>query len=374
MKRIDNLTGVRAFAALWVVLFHLNYAPPVHHIMGGVVEHGLCGVDVFFVLSGFVLSIVYASRLPARVNGLWYRKFIVRRFAKIYPLHLITFLLMVALVLLGRHLHYRFVDGARNSWWSAFCNLFLVHSLGLTKTPSWNYPSWSVSAEWMAYAVFFTPLAFLCRNVRAAYITLAAAIAWTLFCLNCTYVLHSNINVTTLGVLRILPEFLCGYALWRCVEKIKPKYGDVFTGAGLATLCAICYLPAGMIWLLMPAVALLITGLYFGGPVSKLIFGNKLAILLGDCSYSIYLTQAFVLIAMSILAGKVHWLRQPVPYVVAALFAVAATGIFTFFFIEEPLRKWVLRVLEPRGKNPEQNLPVTIPGVAPDAQLSSTIG
>ena len=55
MRRIDNLTGIRAVAAFWVLLFHLNLLEtPVSRRLGQEVAHASLGVDVFYVLSGIV--------------------------------------------------------------------------------------------------------------------------------------------------------------------------------------------------------------------------------------------------------------------------------------------------------------------------------
>ena len=133
-ERIDNLTGVRAVAALWVVLFHLNrLQTPLHGRLGRVVEHGLHGVDLFFVLSGFVLSLVYTGRVPERFSWESYRAFLLRRVAKIYPLHLLTLLLTIAMVRLATHLHYNFSAGAENTTWTALCSVLMVHAWGLTR-------------------------------------------------------------------------------------------------------------------------------------------------------------------------------------------------------------------------------------------------
>jgi peptidoglycan/LPS O-acetylase OafA/YrhL len=55
MKRIDNLTGIRAIAALWVVIYHTSFSVDFHGIRA-VVKSGWMGVDIFYVLSGLVLT------------------------------------------------------------------------------------------------------------------------------------------------------------------------------------------------------------------------------------------------------------------------------------------------------------------------------
>jgi len=97
LKRIDNLTGLRALASVWVLLYHIQGLIPSANISSWTwtqrfIAKGDLGVDVFFVLSGFVLSLVYVPKLPKAVSWSWYRHFIIRRFAKIYPMHLYVLL------------------------------------------------------------------------------------------------------------------------------------------------------------------------------------------------------------------------------------------------------------------------------------------
>ena len=81
------LTTLRFFAALWVVLYtaweHLNvgFEPTL-------VSKGYLGVEVFFVLSGFILSHVYLE--AAGEKRFSYRGFLWARIARVYPLHLAT--------------------------------------------------------------------------------------------------------------------------------------------------------------------------------------------------------------------------------------------------------------------------------------------
>ncbi len=68
MAPLKNLTGVRGVAALWVVLYHFQATTLVVSSLslGSVIGGGACGVDVFFVLSGLILSITYAPRFAAQ--------------------------------------------------------------------------------------------------------------------------------------------------------------------------------------------------------------------------------------------------------------------------------------------------------------------
>lgn len=373
MARIDNLTGVRAVAALWVVLFHLNVAmTPVHGRLGSVVAHGLFGVDLFFVLSGFVLSMVYARRLPERFQWSAYRDFLVRRFAKIYPLHLLTLLTMIGLVFVAARLHIAATSGAENTVWTAICSALMLHSLGLSDL-GWNVPSWSVSAEWFAYSVLFVPMVLLLRGVRAVYVAglpIALLVALGL----ATPLLGDPwTTLDSRGALRILPEFLCGYLLYRFVQEKPVRHGDAVAALGVALLLLACYLPGGNLWLLVPSVMVLLAGLHAGGPLTDRLFGNRVLVALGDASYSTYLLQTFVLIAAKQVCQRLHVPDTTAMHVtipVAVLIAAAGVGLLCFRYVEEPLRLAVLRRLGGNRKNPER----TPLASGDETQVAATIG
>ena len=114
--RLDALTGVRGLAAWWVVFFHFReyLVPYVPSSALAVMAHGNLAVDLFFVLSGFVIYYTYAGHLGSRSE---IRLFFIKRVARIYPLHLLTLLAYVGLSCSLRR---------TDHWMSAFlCSLSL---------------------------------------------------------------------------------------------------------------------------------------------------------------------------------------------------------------------------------------------------------
>ncbi len=153
-RRLDSLTGLRFFAAFVVFLFHTGISQnpalptgPINPFADTGAEHwyglifstgGFVGVSFFFVLSGFVLSWSAKSGEPARA-------FIRRRIVKIFPNHLVTWVL--AMVLFA---------GAYTSWKAWLPNLFLVHAWfpDFSIVMSVNDPSWSLCCEMLFYLSF----------------------------------------------------------------------------------------------------------------------------------------------------------------------------------------------------------------------------
>ena len=97
---IPSLTGLRGIAAAWVLLFHIGlqarYVDPlIGQVLSTVAGGGFLGVDFFFVLSGFVIALNYSGdAAPTSVRS--YLHFLKKRLARIYPVHVMVLLLLVA--------------------------------------------------------------------------------------------------------------------------------------------------------------------------------------------------------------------------------------------------------------------------------------
>src|SRR5450432_1063232 len=102
---LTTLTPLRGIAALLVVIFHCNlmlmkWLPDGYTQL---ITSGWLWVDFFFVLSGFIMSYVYAKYFFEGCTWEDYKKFIGARFARVYPLHLITTVWAFIVVLLIVH-------------------------------------------------------------------------------------------------------------------------------------------------------------------------------------------------------------------------------------------------------------------------------
>src|SRR5690242_13441536 len=122
--QLQSLTPMRGMAALWVVLYHYGsqYLPALQagrytHLL----DKGYLAVDLFFMLSGFVLTHVYWRAFTGPVRGS-YGKFLLARVARLYPLHLFVLSLFIATALASRAVEYATtgtfeaiaLDGARS--------------------------------------------------------------------------------------------------------------------------------------------------------------------------------------------------------------------------------------------------------------------
>ena len=134
-----TITTLHSLRFVFVFLVFLSHLP------SGFVVGGVCGVSLFFVLSGFVLSEGYGERL--RNGSFVWRKFFVRRLMRVWPLHLTGALLFMAVY--RRHL-------SAADWPFDVCNILLLQSwIPLHDCYfSLNGVSWFVSSILPAYALF----------------------------------------------------------------------------------------------------------------------------------------------------------------------------------------------------------------------------
>ncbi len=161
--QLPSLTSLRGLAALWVVLYHFSVqcfpnldATPYTHI----IHKGYLAVDLFFMLSGFVMTHVYHRAFSESVTR-HYRGFFVARIARIYPLHVLILLLFVATAVASQWTTGTATIGSirdiplqgSESVSALVANLFMLQGLDAGKL-SWNYPAWSISVEFMAYLLF----------------------------------------------------------------------------------------------------------------------------------------------------------------------------------------------------------------------------
>ena len=100
-KEIIALNGARALPPLLLVLYHYHEGHGYQHfrMFDVLVAKSYLWVEFFFALSGFVLIYVYGARVAELWARAGYTKFLKTRLARLYPLHLATLLIMLAMVI-----------------------------------------------------------------------------------------------------------------------------------------------------------------------------------------------------------------------------------------------------------------------------------
>ena len=339
MKRIDDITCCRALFAGWVFAYHLNlqarYAPSFG-FLGRLVERGALGVDGFFILSGMVLA--YAHPDPKLTLG-DARRFWVKRLVRIYPVHLAMISALLLMVGSAYLLHQHPRDPGRFSPGELISQIALVHAWGASDRWSWNYPSWSISAEWAGYLAFPLLWTWLRGGGRLVVtVTLALALAGALAA---RYLAAAdNLSLTyDGGLLRFFPDFIAGMVvvpllrLWpsRILGRAVALAGVGLMAVGTAAENEMTII-AGLWSLLAGLMAAARQG---RGAVLGRVPGF---VWLGEISYSFYMSFALV---ETIQAGiwrsaDADPAASPLLYVFTTTVAMLVIATLTWALVERP--------------------------------------
>ena len=215
-ERFSVLDSWRGIAALTVAIFHLSAAGHFYPL-DWIRQAGLF-VDFFFLLSGFVMTHGYLEMLNSAGDV---SSFIIKRFGRLWPLHIFTLGMLVLLELAKltamnvAHLSAgeRAFSGA-TSLWALITNIFLIHSLGLHDTYTWNGPSWSISVEFWTYMLFATVARYFRGQI--------AAVSFLIMALSVMILLLSGVgsgSTYDFGIFRCFYNFFAGVLVYLIYAK-----------------------------------------------------------------------------------------------------------------------------------------------------------
>jgi peptidoglycan/LPS O-acetylase OafA/YrhL len=348
---LKPLTTMRIVAALWVVL--ADYWPDLRGAGAapGLIAHGQFGVELFFVLSGFILSHVYLTSFGER--GFRYGAFLWARLSRVYPLHFATLaavgIMAGGALMLGQHLKHVVL------YWPALpTNLLLINAWGLTQDAGWNHPAWSISAEWFAYLTFplFAAAAWSLRNRPRLATGLALALLAIIYPLFRRLAGFELTDATIAwGALRIVPCFALGCAvnlLWR-KEVIRTQFWAVVCSIG--SLAAV----ATLVSISAPQALVVAT---FGGLILSLasltstgsrLFSNPVGVYLGEVSFAVYMvTVPWKMLSNAVASKLLHIDSFPLPVWLAYFAAVIPVAMVAHHLVERPARTAMRRLAERR--------------------------
>lgn len=296
-KKIPALTGIRGYAACWVLIFHAGFLGAAHNNGSAldnipVIRNGYLGVDLFFLLSGYVLFLTYV-RILLPLNRGAIRIFGIGRAFRILPLH---WFVLGCFFLCSPFLGTYSPVGSAGGLPAFFAVVALVQTL-LHLPSSWNPPSWSLSAEWIAYLGFPLLTILVARTRDWRWCVAAIAIAFALLWVLCALSDHPGLNhAQRLGLARCLIEFPAGMLLCRIAQlrPIGPRAIKGMLAAG-TVLLGFALVDPTIDPLALPAFSLFILAAGTNAALPHRLFGNRVAHFLGEISFSIYLLHVLVL-------------------------------------------------------------------------------
>jgi peptidoglycan/LPS O-acetylase OafA/YrhL len=347
---IISLTSLRGIAALFVVFHHyaVILTPTVNiHAHTMFFRFGGVWVSFFFLLSGYILAVVYYERMRAGTADR--KRFLLARLIRIYPLHLFMLLVMLAAEIAKLILEQSagLSVGAfseKNSPAAFFANLFLVQTWGLDMDLTWNSPAWSISVEWFCYLLF--PLILLTRlldrRIGALIVAVVCFLLWVYDRELLTWLAAKGFpseRFTSLFGGIVL--FTFGMALQRLTRGWRLPNDTVLSLVQVATFAAVIYfLHVGTTnWHLLPLFTLLVLTTREDRGALAAVLKWAPIYRLGVISYSVYLTHMLFLMALSrdldAVIPLLGELRLSVAGVWAMFFAaLLATLVFSSFTYE----------------------------------------
>lgn len=340
----ESLDLIRGLAALVVLVYHVDF---MFGLRGELLPGGYLAVDLFFLLSGFVLSFTYGERVTSGAVG--FGRFLTLRLARLYPLFLATTVFGFFVMTARYH---------ANEGWIDFARLLPTGALNLAMLPSFIEPygdrtlfpfngaTWSIFFEMVASLLFFVWFA-KANIVSLILATLAAGLAFALALLSFGNAdLGWDTSNIVAGFPRVLFSFGLGMLLHRAYRRRPWTCPAIGLGALLVAWLAILqWKPA-----LSPApwVDLLMIGLFMPLLVAAGIGASlrpvpaRVARWLGDMSYGVYLNQgALIIVAAGLCKALLGRGIETLTPLAGFLFvpAVILVSLVTFHVLERPARE-----------------------------------
>jgi exopolysaccharide production protein ExoZ len=339
--RLDGVQILRALAAVAVVSLHFtqqigfyDHAGQPWLLRSGISLVGASGVDIFFVISGFIM---YYTKKELAGGASASLNFLKRRAIRILPTY--WFWNSVALMALLLHLGYT-------------SHVYSARFLALTYllVPSWAdgdwslllAPGWTLTYEAYFYLLFALGIGLAPHRFLAAYTALAIGSLWVLSQFGLFSAQLGHISGDPL-VFEFLYGVLIAYAISRFSGSIpargRQRLGYMLLTLGVAGFTATIFFPSAIDYRAlawgMPAAALVAGAVLTHLPA---LYQSRLLLLLGNASYSIYLSHhlPMMLLARYLKKGWFAW----VPPDLLALVAIVVTigvGVAGYFMIERPV-------------------------------------
>ena len=325
--KINNIQVLRAVAALLVVFHHsLTYTlnvgndPKYLKIFQG---FGEIGVDIFFVISGFV--IVHSQYLNPKTSF----QFIISRLVRIVPLYWFLTITTFIVAIFFPHI---FSSGfsVSNLW---FIQSLTFTSFFLTNNHPMIYLGWTLEYEMLFYVCF--ALSILTKKINNIIIVTAMIFTFLILFFNTNIIIYEFILGMIIGKILIFYKF----------KSISSIYFIVYL-----------FLFTSLIFIHdLPFMSKIHNLFYFGIPSAVLVYllasipqtKNRLLIYLGDSSYSIYLIQFFSipLFYKLLFFSSLNINDNFIP--ILCLFFSAGVGVTTFYFLENRLTKYIKNIFQP---------------------------
>lgn len=342
----------RGLAAFLVVAYHLTRSGQNYFstdFLGRFFEFGDVGVDFFFVLSGFIITYVHFKDLVARSNVF---NFLKKRVIRIYPIYWIIatgylfLLLFVANGKTNHHDHQIDLQSVNDWLYIAGCYLLIPQEydffLGV---------AWTLSYEMLFYMVFLIGIVLGFKTARGLFLIWAGVVLAKI----CIEIIDPAIEIPAILILNVrIIEFLTGCAVAYLILK-SYKISDyllfplLLIGIGSLVMLYPQWVATGWGILILALVNGLIIFRIVSLDLRRFIQYPKVLLLIGEASYSIYLSHIiflslFLRVFQAVVNkfGVTNYMAIQMVYLLILGFSVIG-GIFIYKYIESPTLRYLNR-------------------------------
>lgn len=353
---IKPLTSLRFFFAFMVFLSHIDFSSVEKHSLDQsfnlfYFEEGYIGVSFFFLLSGFILAYNYKQKLLH--NLVTKKEFWIFRFARIYPLHLLTLLLAIPLTI-----KFMFATSWLHGIMKFGLNILLMQSF-VPYTDfyfSLNDLSWSLSCEFFFYLMFPFLINFLSTK-RAGLMT--ALVSMILIPVGIYFCSETWLHpVFYINPLPRLVDFVIGILLFELFEKnflrsiyIHPISATLMEVASILVFIIFIYfkdfIPQGYrfscyYWL--PMGFIIYSFSWQNGLLSALL-SKKIFVVLGEISFGFYLIHILCIKYILIIHSKFSFIQNNYLLFTFILATTIMASYFSYIIIEKPANRFTKKIL-----------------------------
>ncbi len=356
VRELRALTGLRFIAAFYVLIFHFykrGLLPELALPLRNIVSQGALGVNMFFVLSGLLLTYSYLreARPGQWPSGAEYRRFLTKRLARVYPVYVAGWA-VAALVVVSLNV------SPPSFGWLLILNLTLTHAWVPPLSMEWyGGGSWSVAVEMFFYLLFPLLLPWLLRVRDSRKLLGLLLVLWALSCGPGLFFAKFPALPLFRWVYAFpparLPEFMSGMVAgllvfrqgWR-VPGWAVAIAWLLAGAYLARIGPRFEGYVAHNVLVLPALVL--TVMHLAAPARSSLaqlLATRLLHYLGRISYGFYIWQLALLMLFDTLWHQ-HVLRKDLLFSsLSTLGLILLTSVASYHLLEEPARRFVLRRL-----------------------------
>lgn len=301
-EKVEELESIRGLAALLVVFFHIPKWNTLLDI--GIINNGYLMVDLFFVLSGYVIYTAYEKKITNKKDLF---RFQILRLGRLYPVHFIFLVSFIFIEIVKYVAQSKFgmtsikAKPFEDNNLAAFLQqLFLVQAMGLAHNAlTFNYPAWSVSVEFYTYLLFGVCILFSKKNKDLLFFLIALI----------SVILLANQKTFEFNYLfRCLAGFFIGCLTALGVKKLKlklPKYVSLLAFSFIVFFLQLKTTKQYDISMYFLTAALIVSLVRSTNGYLNYVLNIKVLTWLGSISYSVYMSHVVILWIMEVVIRRI---------------------------------------------------------------------